>query len=598
MKRSPHILRKVKGNTLPHHVIVFDTETRSIPTDDKNTVQADLSFGYSCYFRRLRNGAWSEPDYEKFTDSNTFWNSVLRRCKKGRKVYIFAHNASFDFTVLKGFQFFRSDNWTVTKRIISPSVFAITYRKNGQTICLVDSFNLFRMSLAAVGDYVGYPKLDMPEGEPEGEDWDIYCKRDVEVLTEALKAWWRMIEVQDLGNFRLTLASQTMEAYKHRFMKKVIYIDSIAESHESGRKALAGGRTEAFMLGRIPEKVFCLDINSMYPSLMKGHNYPVRLEATHKNMYSKDLDYYINLGDRSLLAEVDIETDEPIYPLKTDSFTLFPVGKFTTHMMTPELIHAQEHGHIKYVHKLHIYEERDIFTPYVDHFWNIRQQAIKEGDEVTNWLAKMFLNNLYGKFSQRGQVWDFYQDSEYLDCHFWTESLDGQFMFMRRFAGIEEVLIDETESRDSFPAISAQVTSYGRLYLWKLIQMAGRENVFYCDTDSLMVNADGYDNLKHLIDPYKLGALKLEWESENFQINGLKDYVIDGKRKAKGIRKDAIEVSPGVFRQVKFRGIMGMLRDNDLDNIHISQVEKHLSRNYSKGVVQDSGKVEPLRYLL
>ena len=92
--------------------------------------------------------------------------------------------------------------------------------------------------------------------------------------------------------------------------------------------------------------------------------------------------------------------------------------------------------------------------------------------------------------------------------------------------------------------------------------------------------------------------MKLEWESDDFQINGLKDYVIDGKRKVKGIRKDAIEVSPGVFRQVKFRGIMGMLRANDLDNIHISQVEKHLNRKYSKGVVQDSGKVEPLRYLL
>ena len=596
--RTPHILKKVKGKTLPHHVIVFDTETRSIETSDKNTVQAEFSFGYYCYFRRLRNGAWSRPHYEKFETSHSFWSSVLRYCKKGRKVYIFAHNLSFDFAVLKGFGFFRTDNWTGTKRIISPSVFAITYRKDGQTICLVDSFNLFRMSLAAVGDYVGYPKLDMPEGEPEGEEWDIYCKRDVEVLTEALKAWWEMIEVQDLGNFTLTLASQTMQAYKHRFMKTPIFIDAIEASLDSSRKALSGGRTEAFMLGNIPEKVYCLDINSMYPSVMKGNKYPVRLEATRKFPQMYQLDYFISQGDCSILAEVDIHTDEPVYPLKTDSHTVFPVGKFTTHLMTPELLYAREHDHIDKVRRLYIYEDADIFSDYVDHFWSIRQQAIKEGDEVTNWLSKMFLSNLYGKFSQRGQVWDEVGESEYIDCHFWVEANEGKLIKMRRFAGIEEKMIEETESRDSFPAIAAQVTSYARLYLWQLMQKAGRENVFYCDTDSLMVNADGYDNLKHLIDPYKLGALKLEWESENFQINGLKDYVIDGKRKAKGIRKDAIEVSPGVFRQVKFRGIMGMLRDNDLDNIHISQVEKHLNRKYLKGVVQDSGKVEPLRYLL
>jgi len=596
--RTPHILKKVKGNALPHHVIVFDTETRSVETSDKNTVQADLSFGYYCYFRRLRDGTWSEPDYEKFTDSDTFWDSVLRRCKKGRKVYVFAHNASFDFGVLKGFNFFRANNWTVTKRIISPSVFAITYRKNGQTICLVDSFNLFRMSLAAVGDYVGYPKLDMPEGEPEGEEWDIYCKRDVEVLTEALKAWWAMLEDQQLGNFTLTLASQTMQAYKHRFMKRSIYIDSIEDSLDSSRRALSGGRTEAFMLGKIPEKVYCLDINSMYPSVMKGNRYPVKLVGTRKFPRLNALDYYINQGDCSLLAEVDINTSEPVYPFKTDSHTVFPVGKFTTHMMTPELRYANAHGHIDKVRKLYIYDDEDIFSDYVDHFWAIRQKAIKEGDDTTNWLGKMFLNNLYGKFSQRGEVWERVGDSEYIDCDFWIEAHNGQLIKMRRFDGIEEKMIEETESRDSFPAIAAQVTSYARVYLWTLIQTAGRENVFYCDTDSLMVNSEGYENLKHLIDPYKLGALKLEWESDDFHINGLKDYVIDGKRKAKGIRKDAIEVSPGVFRQVKFRGIMGMLRDNDLDNIHISQVEKRLNRKYSKGVVQDSGKVEPLRYLL
>ena len=167
--RKPHILTKVKGKSLPNHVIVFDTETRSIETSDKDTVQADFAFGYYCYFRRLRNGAWSRPDYQKFTTPDSLWDSVLRYSKKGRKVYVFAHNLSFDFAVVKGFNFFRDNDWTVTKRIIAPSVFAVTYRKNGQTICLVDSFNLFRMSLAAVGDYVGYPKLDMPEGEPEGE---------------------------------------------------------------------------------------------------------------------------------------------------------------------------------------------------------------------------------------------------------------------------------------------------------------------------------------------------------------------------------------------------------------------------------------------
>ena len=87
--------------------------------------------------------------------------------------------------------------------------------------------------------------------------------------------------------------------------------------------------------------------------------------------------------------------------------------------------------------------------------------------------------------------------------------------------------------------------------------------MFYCDTDSLFVNSDGYDNLKDLINPYQLGALKLEWESDDVVLNGLKDYTVDDYRKAKGIRKDAIEIRPGVFKQVQFRNLAGMLRAND-----------------------------------
>jgi hypothetical protein len=160
-----------------------------------------------------------------------------------------------------------------------------------------------------------------------------------------------------------------------------------------------------------------------------------------------------------------------------------------------------------------------------------------------------------------------------------------------------EMLEERPESRDSFPAIASHITAYARMYLWELMKTAGLENVYYVDTDSLMLNKTGYAALKPRIDQTKLGALKVEWKSDHVVLNGLKDYEIDGRLKAKGIRKTAVQTAPGVFTQEQFRGIEGMIRDGDLDRILIKTVSKTLLRKYLKGQVMESGKVFPLRLL-
>ena len=99
------------------------------------------------------------------------------------------------------------------------------------------------------------------------------------------------------------------------------------------------------------------------------------------------------------------------------------------------------------------------------------------------------------------------------------------------------------------------------------------------------------------MDPGELGMLKLEWESDAVTIHGLKDYVIDGLSKIKGIRKASIEIEAGVFSQEQFRGIEGMIREGDLDRFLIRTVTKKLMRQYLKGQVAETGKVFPLQLL-
>jgi len=512
-------------------------------------------------------------------------------------LYIFAHNLAFDLTQVHGFSILQSQGWECTSRIIAPKVLNLTYRKDGASIRLVDTYNYYPMALKALGDMVGMEKYDFPEEDESPELWDTYCRRDVEIMVAAMKLWWQRITDWELGNFAVTLASQCMNAYRHRFMGTPIFIDSNDRANAAGRKSYLGGRTEAFFIGKVPERLWCLDINSMYSYIMKAMPVPYRLATTSTRLENHELDYL--LQRYAVVADVELEVTEAAIPIRHEGRTTWPIGFFNAALTTPELRYALDHGMITKVNYAAMYHSELIFADYVDFFYHERLNARKQGDTATEGITKLFLNSLYGKFGQNGQKWSLVGKSDTLDIRYFDfYDVEAQELTKyREFAGMVEMLEERPESRDSFPAIAAHITAYARMYLWELMKAAGLENVYYVDTDSLMVNKTGYAALKPRIDPSELGALKVEWKSDHVTLNGLKDYEIDGRLKAKGIRKNAVQTAPGVFTQDQFRGIEGMIRDGDLDRILIKTVSKTLLRKYLKGQVMESGRVFPLRLL-
>ena len=107
------------------------------------------------------------------------------------------------------------------------------------------------------------------------------------------------------------------------------------------------------------------------------------------------------------------------------------------------------------------------------------------------------MNSLYGKFGQRGRRYEELEDTYDMDVKSWTDVThpEGIVTHYRQFGGIIQAFKDEGESTHSFPAIAAHVSAEARMELWSIINEAGRDNVFYCDTDSVLVNEDGYKNL-------------------------------------------------------------------------------------------------------
>lgn len=616
--RKVHLLAGNKGSQRAQHVIFFDTETK--PTTTSPGVEThSLKTGWACYYRADETGHTRTEQWFKFDTPDQFWTMVESLCRDKRRLYLVAHNIAFDLRIVKGFAYFKRNGWKQEFLYDKGLVTIIRYKRPKQSLEIISTTNFFAMTLKALGALVGLEKLDVDFVTVSDKVLSDYCKRDVEIILRAWKTWIRFLDDHDLGTFRRTISSQAFSAYRHRFMNTTITIHGNMEVCRFEREAYRGGRTEVFKVGEFPpQEYYYLDVNGMYAFAMAEHPYPFHLCGHKKDLTINALKN--KLRNFSVIARVTVNTDLPAFVVKHNKRNVYPIGVFDTVLTTPELMYGLETNVIEKVHEIAWYGQAFIFKDYVDYFTGLKVGYEMEGNTAFRGIAKLYINALYGKFGQTGDK-IVKRDTPIPEKGLTSRVATGLLKVLGRAKGQGEAINMGTfnyvskvwsrpkgfalrqrrkkppeESYNSFPAIVAHVTAYARIYLWELMIKAGRNNVYYCDTDSLIVNQRGLDNLKHLIDNTKPGYLKIEKQGSNLSIFAPKDYVISDRVRQKGIRRNAEQLAEGVYRQDQFLGLAGAIRHGNTDLVTISKVTKTLRREIKTGKVGKDGWVSPFRF--
>jgi hypothetical protein len=521
------------------------------------------------------------------------WTWLLKKVRPKIRLYVFAHNWGFDACVVDLFNRLPLEGWRIRHAVIESPPVILTWRKAGASITFLDTLNWWRVPLRELGRSVGVPKLEMPSPDAAREAWDRYARADVEIIRTALHHWLVFLRAYDLGGFASTLAGQAFRSFRHRFMLHPILIDDNQGALDLARRALHGGRVEAFHLGRVETPVHHFDVNSMYPAVMRDHEYPSIHRLTARNCKSGEVERWLSYG--CVVAEVLVTTPEPVYPVFHEHRLLFPVGTFWTHLSSPEVAYALEHDHVREIRVASVYDRAPLFRSFIEELYALRRQARERGNEVQTYLLKILMNSLYGKFAQAGQVWNYHGVADSPAIHQWKEidADTGEVSAWRQFSGIVQRRSREGESLDSHPAIAAHVTAHARMKLWALMKAAGRENVLYCDTDSLFVRGVGAGQLAGHVDDSRLGALKLEGVYPWAVFRGLKDYETPEHTVVKGDRRTAKWIGPNSVSQESWARLPGLLRAGGLSAPTTSVVTKVLHRVYTKGEVQPDGRVLP-----
>jgi hypothetical protein len=590
-----HLLKETKSKYVPGMWIFFDSETH---TETNDLIESQhFSLGWTCYWNRWSSHWPGFYEWKFWDNEEEVCKYFHEMCRREKQVILVGHNIFFDLQACGFFKYFTDWKWKLDFIYDKGLTYILRCKRQGKTLTILSTTNWFDQSLEKLGEVLGLKKGKVDFKTATKQELKVYCRRDVEILVEAMKHYITFLRTHRLGKFSLTKASQAANAYRHRFMDHKIMLHKKPEATLLEREAYMGGRVECFRLGEQKGGPFVsLDVNKMYPFVMKIMEYPWELVEYNSHL---EIDRYSDiLKSHCVIAEVEIDTPEPAFAVQVKGKTIFPIGKFNCFLCTTGMQYALGQGYIKKIIRSAVYRKADLFSEYVDYIDNIRIGYKQDNNEVMELLCKYMHNGLYGKFAEKEVIREEYD--EYTGRNYWKEEVlnidTGAITIMTKLMNKFIMQYSEKEGKNAFPAIAAHVTENARFVLWEIICGIGRGRVLYCDTDSIKIRKTDMVKVQWPMDKTNLGALKIEDASEQLYIGGAKNYRTEKYRKIKGIPEKATEIAPNVFTFTAFRRQDAHLRQGQITGVQTKEMTRVLTCCYDKGIVHDDGRVTPFRF--
>lgn len=473
-----------------------------------------------------------------------------------------------------------------SSRIMSMTVID---RKTRHTFKFCDSFFLLPASLARLGETFGieYMKQSFDvESCKTIEDWakptpQKYLRYDVLGLYEILEkfASWGL----NRGVLKATLPSQALYIWSTHYLKTKMQTLP-PKQEEFIRKTYYGGRVEIFRM--YGEDLYYYDFNSLYPTVML-EDMPCGSSITTREEHPDLIGFY------KIRAWVHPDIKIPPLAYIKDGKLLFPVGEGIFYVTSAELRILREH-HIVYkvIEGIVFSKKAPIFRDYIRDMYDIRLK--NPPGTLDNFLAKLCMNSTYGKTGQK-------RENEEL---IFTATPENGLVPYDEDYGLY-LKLKESKSKYILPYIASYVTSLARAKLYGAFNQVGHDNVWYCDTDSIITN-------KKLPSGKNLGELKLECKIKRAVFLQPKAYCMeteDGEfiAKIKGMKnlnlkfsdfKKALDSHSLNNIKSEYKNIMGFretIRRNKNLKIARQTVKKQLNCFYDKRVLAKNYSTNPIK---
>ena len=288
-------------------------------------------------------------------------------------------------------------------------------KKHAKKVKLIDSLKIIPFSVNEIAKSFGLPisklEIDYDQYREKGhiltEQETEYIKNDVKIVAMALNVLFneRLNKITCASNSLLNFRETHSKSKFENMFPKLSY-----EADKDMRRAYKGGFTYLNPIYKekdVGEGVV-LDVNSLYPSVMRYELMPIGQPVFYEGKYIDDPVYPLYIQRITCSFELKKNKIPTIQIKKSLSFmdneylesSNGEIVALTLSSIDLEMFlnHYDVH-YLKYISGWKFKGMHGIFNEYIDKWTERKIEATKQGNKGMRTLSKLMLNSLYGKFA-------------------------------------------------------------------------------------------------------------------------------------------------------------------------------------------------------
>jgi hypothetical protein len=489
----PHWLRRNEGTRSPHRVCFIDSESRPELT------VAGEEHSLRWWHARLARRHTERPRFPVTLDLAGTAQADLAAAVDSMAIakhslWVYTHNLGFDLQVTRLPEMLARLGWEIADIGITGRSPWVRMRNGRRLIILADSTSWLPAPLAEIGTFVGVDKPVITDWtSATDEEIAVRCLADVEILARAMLEimdWW---DAGDMGRWQWTGPGCGWAVFRHKFLTAKVLMDPDPVRLELERKAIYGGRREAYRIGDLgPGQYADLDFEAAYPQIASVTELPRRPIA--RVPYMTPEAYGSLPPDWGILSEATVTTSTPVVPCRTGGRVYYPVGTFTTVLAGPDIAGAVEAGATVALGDTIIYQLEPFLADWGKWITGVLDGSGEAVPAVVRTMAKHWSRTVIGRFAMHAQrtedwgdaCWPYFKAEPGLDWDTGLEVVD------LHACGRHLRVFRDAEPDNVFPAVTAWVEATCRQLLRKAMEACPAGSVMQCDTDGFMLDARGY----------------------------------------------------------------------------------------------------------
>lgn len=354
--------------------------------------------------------------------------SFFELCKKYKSPKIYFHNLKFDgsfilyYLLENGYELLKDNEKPREKTfqcVISDLgafyqiiVYTKAYNTRVEKVTFIDSLKIINMSVKDIAKTFNLPisKLEIDYNKPRELGYQLdenerdYIANDVRIVAMALKQLFNehltksTAAANALGYYKEIMGRQKFE---HYFPTLTWVQDSLI------RPAYKGGFTylNPIHKNKTLKNVYILDVNSLYPSVLRYEKMPFGMPIYFKGKYQENKLYPLYI--QSILCRFKIKKNKiPTIQIKEKNLFFSPNEyiedsgdeEFVLTLTNIDLELFLDHYDVydlEYLDGFMFRAKEGLFNDYIDYWTEKKIEAGKEGNKGKRQIAKLQLNSLY-----------------------------------------------------------------------------------------------------------------------------------------------------------------------------------------------------------